>query len=137
MPTYRLAWLLLIAVLLFASSATAQPPDALPSAPHGATYYLLRAFLSLTLIVALIYAIYFGLRRLSYSGGVGVADERLQVLHRRHLGGGRWIYAIRAADRVLIVGGGADGLRTLAEMPAEQYQDQVTDCERDRADANN
>ena len=126
MPLARFYLLLLVVMLLFASSALAQSPPA--SSSTSPAYYLLKALISLGLVVALIYAIYFGLRRLSYSGMRRASDEQLQVLHSHHLGGGRWIYAVRVADRVLIIGGGTEGLRTLAEIPADQYQQYLPDA---------
>ena len=135
MRTSRLAWFLFIGAFALASSAPAQSSPA--SSSTSPAYYLLKALISLGLVVALIYAIYFGLRRLSYSGMRQSSDEQLQVLHSRHLGGGRWIYAVRVADRVLIVGGGTEGLRTLAEIPADQYQQLHGDYEKDSTDADN
>ena len=122
MHTMRLYLLVAVVILLFTCAVWAQSPAG-TSSSLGPTYYLLRALLSLALVVALIYAIYFGLRRLSTHRLSGTSDDQLQLrlLHSRHLGGGRWIYAIRVADRVLIVGGGTEGLRTLAEMSADQY----------------
>ncbi len=120
MPTMRPYLLVAVIILLFACAVWAQSPAG-SSSSYSPTYYLLRALLSLALVVALIYAIYFGLRRLSPQRMTGTSDDQLQLLHSRHLGGGRWIYAIRVADRVLIVGGGTEGLRTLAEMSADQY----------------
>ena len=128
MPLARFYLLLLVVMLLFASSALAQSSPASSSTSPSPAYYLLKALISLGLVVALIYAIYFGLRRLSYSSMQRASDEQLQVLHSRHLGGGRWMYAVRVADRVLIVGGGSEGLRTLAEMPAEEYQQYLPDA---------
>ena len=121
MPTIRPYLLVTVIISLFGCAVWAQSPAGTSSSP-GPTYYLLRALLSLALVVALIYAIYFGLRRLSTQRLSGTSDDQLRLLHSRHLGGGRWIYAIRVADRVLIVGGGTEGLRTLAEMSADQYQ---------------
>lgn len=128
MPALRLAWLLLVSILLPVASAFAQSPTDLTSTPHTPAYYLFRALISLAVIVALIYAISFGLRRLLSSRTSGGSDERLQVLHSRHLGGGRWIYAVKVANRVLIVGGGTEGLRTLAEMPVDEYQQPVAEA---------
>ena len=127
----RLVWLSLSSIVLSATALLAQPIDSATSVTRPPAYYLLRALLSLGVIVALIYGIYFGLRRLSYAAGRFPSDDQLQVLHSRHLGGGRWIYAIKAADRVLIVGGGADGLRTLTEMPAAEYEQQAAQDEID------
>ncbi len=137
MSTPRLAWLLLVSIVLLASSAFAQSPTDLPPSPPTPAYYLFRALISLALIVALIYAIYFGLRRLSHFRSLGASDEQMQLLDSRHLGGGRWIYAVKVADRVLIIGGGTDGLRALAEIPTDLYQEEIPGYEEDSVDANN
>ncbi len=94
---------------------------AVTSAGHGSLYYLLRALVSLGVVVALIYAIYFGLRRLSYTG-LPRGRTGLRVLESLHLGGGRWVYVVEVADRILVVGSGADGLRTLAELSLGEYE---------------
>ncbi len=107
-------------LLLWCLPAAAQGESG-ASGGHGSLYYLVQAFVSLAIVVALIYAIYFGLRRLSRTG-LPPQGEGMQVLASQHLGGGRWVYILRVADRVLVVGGGADGLRTLAELSAEEYE---------------
>ena len=88
----------------------------------GSLYYLLQAGISLGVVVGLIYAIYFGLRRLSRAAPTHRGD-RLRVVESRHLGGGRWVYILEVADRILIVGGGNEGLRTLAELPADELDE--------------
>ena len=70
--------------------------------------------------MGLIYLIYFGLRRLSQAAPTRKGD-RLRVVESRHLGGGRWVYILEVADRILIVGGGSEGLRKLAELPADEF----------------
>ena len=100
-------------------SASAQPEQGSADG-HGSLYYLLQAGVSLAVVVGLIYAIYFGLRRLSQAAPTHKGD-RLRVVESRHLGGGRWVYILEVADRILIVGGGNEGLRTLAELPADEF----------------
>ncbi len=99
-------------------------------------YYLLQALGSLVVVVALIYAVYFGLRRLSH-GGLPHRGQGIQVLESQHLGGGRWVYVIEVAGRVLVVGAGSEGLRTLAELSRDEYQEQSSSSEEQpsRADS--
>ena len=106
------------ALALLAATAAGAQPAAEPV--HQPAYYLLNAVLSLAVVIGLIYAIYFGLRRLSQRGLPGPTGQ-MEILESRHLGGGRWVYVLRVAQRVLIVGGGTEGLRTLAEMSAQEY----------------
>ena len=91
-----------------------------PANGHSPLYYLLQALVSLAVVIGIIYLIYFGLRRLSQTRAVGKGDI-LRVLESRHLGGGRWVYVLEVADRILVVGGGNEGLRTLAELPRDQF----------------
>ena len=88
---------------------------------HGSLFYLLQALGSLVVVVALIYAVYFGLRRLSHTA-LPRRGQGIHVLESQHLGGGRWVYVIEVAGRVLVVGAGNEGLRTLAELAAEEYE---------------
>jgi len=113
-------------------SASAQPESASASATgHSSLYYLLQAGLSLAVVVGLIYAIYFGLRRLSQVAPTNKSG-RLHVLESRHLGGGRWVYILKVADRILIVGGSSEGLRTLSELPVNEFdQGQLSPDEKD------
>jgi len=106
-------------------SASAQPESASASATgHSSLYYLLQAGLSLAVVVGLIYAIYFGLRRLSQVAPTNKSG-RLHVL-------GRWVYILKVADRILIVGGSSEGLRTLSELPVNEFdQGQLSPDEKD------
>ncbi len=113
--------------------AQGNPP---PTEGHSSLYYLLQAGISLAIVVGLIYAIYFGLRRLSQAAPTHKGD-RLRVVESRHLGGGRWIYILEVADRILIVGGGNEGLRTLAELPRDEYERQSANNEEHTSYADN
>ena len=116
-------------------SASAQPEQGSADG-HSALYYLLQAGISLGVGGGLIYAIYFGLRRLSQAAPTHKGD-RLRVVESRHLGGGRWGYIGEVADRILIVGGGNEGLRTLAELAADEFDESQLspDEEEDSGDA--
>ena len=130
MYSRRCAEVVLWSALLLWSIPVFAQETVVTSAGHGSLYYLLRALVSLAVIVALIYAIYFGLRRLSYTG-VGQRGEGLRVLESLHLGGGRWVHILEVAGRILVVGSGADGLRTLAELSPGEYektQSQARQC---------
>ena len=117
----------LLAGVLCCGPAVAQTGSPTALTPKSPLYYLGQAVLSLVVVVALIYAIYFGLRRLSTAGLPSREGRQLKLLESQHLGGGRWVYMIEVAGRVLIVGGGSDGLRTLAEMSADEYQSHLDD----------
>jgi len=106
-----------------------------PTEGHSSLYYLLQAGISLAVVVGLIYLIYFGLRRLSQAAPTH-KDDRLRVVESRHIGGGRWVYILQVADRILIIGGGNEGLRTLAELPADEFDQSqlLRDEEEDSSD---
>ncbi len=112
----HLAGLMLLVGLM---SASAQPEQGSADG-HSSLYCLLQAGVSLAVVIGLIYLIYFGLRRLSQVAPTHKGD-RLRVVESRHLGGGRWVYILEVADRILIVGGSNEGLRTLAEFPAVEF----------------
>jgi len=132
LKTTNFAGLLLLIGLV---SASAQPEQSSADG-HGSLYYLLQAGISLAVVVGLIYAIYFGLRRLSQAAPTHKGD-RLRVVESRHLGGGRWVYILEVADRILIVGGGNEGLRTLAELPRDEYERQSANNEEHTSYADN
>jgi flagellar biogenesis protein FliO len=111
-----------VGLVLLSGCALAFAQNSQPSAEgHSSLYYLLQAAVSLAIVVGLIYAIYFGLRRLSQAGPTHKGD-RLHVVESRHLGGGRWVYILEVANRILIVGGGSEGLRKLAELSADEFE---------------
>jgi len=116
-------------------SASAQPEQGSADG-HSSLYYLLQAGISLAVVIGLIYLIYFGLRRLSQASPTHKGD-RLRVVESRHLGGGRWVYILEVADRILIVGGGNEGLRKLAELPRDEYERQSANNEEHTSYADN
>lgn len=125
----------LTALFLFIVSlnpAVAAPP----AAPTSSLYHLLQAGVSLAVVIGLIYLIYFGLRRLSQAAPTHKGD-RLRVVESRHLGGGRWVYILEVADRILIVGGSNEGLQTLAELPRDEYERQSANNEEHTSYADN
>jgi len=122
------AGLMLLIGLVSASSQ----PEIASADSHSSLYYLLQAGISLAAVVGLIYAIYFGLRRLSQVAPIHKSD-RLRVVESRHLGGGRWVYILEVADRILIVGGGNEGLRTIAELPADEFDESQLSSEGQEA----
>jgi flagellar biosynthetic protein FliO len=77
---------------------------------HGATYYLLQALVSLAVVVGLICASYFVLRRFQGQPSRGGGAGQIEVLDSRSLGGGRWLYLVRIGDEQYLVGGSASGV---------------------------
>jgi flagellar biogenesis protein FliO len=72
---------------------------------------------SLALVVGLIFVTALGLRR--YLGGAkapATSRKVSELLEVTPLGGKRYLYLIRVADRVLVVGAGGDQLTLLSEI---------------------
>ena len=128
LKTVNFAGLMLLVALV---SVSAQPEQGSADG-HSSLYYLLQAAISLAIVVGLIYAIYFGLRRLSQATSTHKGD-RLRVVESRHLGGGRWVYILEVADRILIVGGGSEGLSKLAELPVDEFDQGESASEQEGA----
>ncbi|MEA3402466.1 MAG: flagellar biosynthetic protein FliO [Armatimonadota bacterium] len=81
-----------------------------------------QALLSLAVVVAVIYLVYFGLRRLSDRGLGMEAEGPMRVVQARHLGGDRWLYLVEIDGRRLVIGATSAQLSRIAElgpMPGE------------------
>lgn len=85
-------------------------------------YLLAQALVSLAVVIGIIYLAWFGLRRLSQKQLGLSEDGPLRVIQARHLGGDRWLYLVRVGNRTLLVGGGADGVRPVADL-GEDWED--------------
>jgi flagellar biosynthetic protein FliO len=115
-----------LAALAWAACARAQ--GELPDPGRGTAYYLLQALISLALVVGLICASYYLLRRLQErTSPARAAVGVIEVIDSRALGGGRWLYLVRVGEEHYLVGGSASGvgpiertgLRVLDEAPGE------------------
>lgn len=52
-------------------------------------------------------------------------NRSLQLLETLHLGVDRTVYLIKAGNEQLVVGGGRNGLRLLARLPANLHVDEI------------
>jgi len=89
---------------------------AVPRKNGSATGDWLRTAGAMAIVVALIFAVRFLLRRI---GGPAAAHRRLgalEVLGRQNLSGRHQLYLVRLGGRLLLVGAGPEGLSTLAEV---------------------
>lgn len=87
-----------------------------PTAGPSPALLLLQALLALAVVIAIIYLVYFGLRRLT-ERQTGASDAGpLEVVQAKHLGGDRWLYVVRIAGRTLVVGGGAGQVQPIADL---------------------
>jgi len=76
---------------------------------------------ALALVIALIFLARFALRRLAPSAGRTAAGGKIEVLARTNLSPRQQLCLVRMGRRLLLVGSGPEGMRTLAEItdPAE------------------
>jgi flagellar biosynthetic protein FliO len=124
----RRQWAVLAVVLAAsAGAAAASAPGGLESRPVGgagggspaggnALWDWVRTILALALVVALIFAARWALRRW---GGAAKSPRRsdvVEVLARESLSGRQQLYLVRLGERLLLLGGGGDRLATLAEV---------------------
>ena len=115
-------------VVLLAWAGCAWAQGELPDPGRGAAYYLLQAAISLALVVGLIWASYYLLRRLQdRTNPTRATSGMIEMMDSRALGGGRWLYLVRVGEEHFLVGGSANavgpiertGLRVPDEAPAE------------------
>lgn len=87
----------------------------------GTGSVLLKVILGLGVVVALIFAARLVLRKMT-GAPVRADNDLLSVLSFTRLAEKQGIYAVRAGDRVLLVGTSESGLHTLGELPAGDFQ---------------
>ena len=119
------------ALTVMAAGAWCTQAWAQPTTPSGGTspiYLLLQALVSLAVVIGIIYLAYLGLRHLGRRQ-LGVSEEGpLRVIQDRHLGGDRWLYLVAVGGRRLLVGGGASGVQSIADLgEAERAEDDSID----------
>ena len=101
-------------LLLRQGSAFAQGTEGLPG--HGPAYLLAQAIVALIVVVGIIYLVYFGLRRVTQRQLDASEEGPLEVIQAKHLGGDRWLYVVRIANRTLVVGGGTGQVQAIADL---------------------
>jgi len=90
--------------------------------PHEPAIYLLQALLSLALVVALIYAAYWLLRRSSMGGAARRANGPAELLQSLPLHGGYALHVVRLGGRLIGITCGPGGV-TATEMDGEAAAD--------------
>ncbi len=116
--------------------AFAQGAEGLP--PRSALYLLAQAILALLVVIGIIYLVYFGLRRVTQRQLDASEEGPLDVIQAKHLGGDRWLYVVRIANRTLVVGGGTGQVQAIADLgnTAGNGQSAMGNGERQTATAN-
>jgi len=81
----------------------------------------LRTAGALALVIGLIFLARFALRRFAPGVGKSAAGDRIEVVARTNLSARQQLCLVRLGRRLLLIGSGPEGMRTLAEItdPAE------------------
>ncbi|GIK51960.1 MAG: hypothetical protein BroJett014_09330 [Planctomycetota bacterium] len=90
---------------------------AAPSTPEAGTLDVAGKLLGGVAILGLLFGafVYFARRNPAMRKMLGTSDM-VRVLSRAHLGGKHALLVVKVGDRVLVLGSGAEGLRTLSEI---------------------
>ncbi|MCE5239315.1 hypothetical protein LLH23_12610 [bacterium] len=108
--------------------ASAQPAAPTPGLPYAPGHYLLQALLSLALVIALIYGVYWLLRRVG-PGCMGAAPSGpAELLQSVPLHGGYVLHVVRVGRKLLALTCGPGGVAA-TEVPPEVPAASVDDGE--------
>jgi len=88
--------------------------DAKALGPSASDY--LRVFVGMVVVLLVIWGLSVLMKRFVVVKGLTGSSESLKVLYTQSLSPGRTLYLVRLADRILLIGAGEGGLRTLAEI---------------------
>lgn len=88
---------------------------------------LAQGLLSLAVVIAVIYLVYFGARRLTDRHLDAHGEGPVRVIQARHLGGDRWLYLVEIDGRRLVIGGASGQIAPIAELgaPGGERRDEV------------
>ncbi len=75
-----------------------------------------RALLSLAIVLVIIWGISLIFKKFITVRGLASSSESLKILYTLSLSPTRTLYMVRLSDRILLIGAGEGGLRTLAEI---------------------
>ncbi|MDR0623870.1 MAG: flagellar biosynthetic protein FliO [Treponema sp.] len=89
-------------------------PGVPPPGPGASVSLILRMLLVLILAAAAIYGVVYFLKRASRPSGQ--RDPNLRLLSSVHLGSNRFVHAVAAGNRVLLLGAGDGGVNLITEI---------------------
>lgn len=92
-------------------------------------YYLGQLLVSLLLVVVLIYAVHYALRRWGTAGLALRQSGPATVVQSVPLSGGHLMHVVQVGGRTVLVGTGPGGVRTLAQWADDQPVEQEPDEE--------
>jgi len=93
-----------------------EPTQAAPGVDGGGVGWVLQTTLALAIVIALILALRFGLKRLSGVSGVGGRADLVEVLARTPIGHKTQVLFLRVNDRIIVAGQTPNGMNTLASL---------------------
>ena len=82
--------------------------------PSASDY--IRIFVGLAVVLLIVWGFSVILKRFVTIRGLASSTESLKLLYTQSLSPTRALYLVRLGDRILLIGGGEGGLRTLAEI---------------------
>lgn len=91
--------------------------------PTAADY--VRVFAGLVIVIVVIWALSLALKKFVTVRGLASTSESLKILHTVSLSPSRMLYLVRLGERILLIGGGEGGLRTLAEISDMEEVSQI------------
>jgi len=94
----------------------------MPLASHGPTYYLLKALLSLLIVVALIMLTYYALKKVSWPQAGVLKDGPLELLQVLPVDVGRRIYLVGLKDRAYIIAWSQDSVALVGELARSEIE---------------
>jgi flagellar biogenesis protein FliO len=96
-------------------------PEGQPETVGVDAWTYVRFFVALALVLLIIWGLSFLMKKILVARGLATTTECLKVLYVQSLTPSRSLYLVRLVDRILLIGAGEGGLRTLTEItdPAE------------------
>jgi flagellar biogenesis protein FliO len=91
-----------------------EPTDTKSLGPDASDYF--RVFIGMAVVIGVIWGLSLVMKRLVIAKGLVGSTECLKILYTLSLTPGRTLYLVRLVDRVLLIGAGEGGIRTLTEI---------------------
>lgn len=110
--------------LLCAGPAWCQDAGQLPA--HGPLYYLLRALLSLLVVIALILLSYYALQKLRLPQAGAHTEGPLELLQVVPVSAGRVIYLVALGTRAYIIAWSQEGCTLIGDVDRAEIEDDTS-----------
>ena len=100
----------------FPTRESFQPPSATPQALGPSVADYVRMIVGLVVVLLVIWGLSQLMKRFVVARGLASSTDSLKVLYTQSLSPSRTLYLVRFSDRILLIGAGEGGLRTLGEI---------------------